>query len=411
MTMHVHWATPEQNCKKSRDITLPYSNFPKPWLHFATLMSVPEQCLRKLVPLNIRLNVCVAALAFGAPVALENANASPFVVSTSDGGFSERADAIQLMMVRDSYRKLKEQQDNTPPAAPIAMPSSEDVPAKDIRGRTLQDDLRDFVESEIKRKNDTTLALETALEFNDVREAQLQLNELLMIDETRRAHEQSIANYWQSLHAVEREQNLWHRALTKNRLPVDLVHGEVVARSEMQFRRAVTQDTPLKDTWRAAYKEWISALIADRNSVVKKIGTSKQRMQEIEYVSRSTPCPSITSTNKSSVTSTHQLGSSRNDAPAKMTGPVPDVNSYYPDASRREGVEGIVVLAMKINERGCPVKAGISGSSGSDELDAAAMRFVEMLSYDPAISNGEYVASTQPLAVNFKIARQSERKD
>jgi TonB family protein len=292
------------------------------------------------------------------------------------------------------------------------MASMADVPAKDVRGRTLQEDLRDFVESEIKRKVDTTLALETALEFNDASEAQFQFNELASIDETRRAHEQAITSYWQSLHAVEREQNLWHRALTKNRLPADMVHGEVVARSELQFRRAVTQDTPLKDTWRAAYKEWISALIADRNSVVKKIGTSKQRMQEVEYLSRSTPCPSVTGTNKSSnINTTHQAGLSRNDSPAKMTGPVPDINSYYPDQSRREGIEGIVVLAMKINERGCPISAAVSGSSGSDELDAAALRFVEMLNYDPAVSNGEYVATTQPIAINFKIARQSEKKD
>jgi TonB family protein len=372
---------------------------------------MPEQSLPKLVPFSLRVSACVVALTIAAPVALENASASPFIPSSRDGGLSERADAIQLMMIRDSYHRVQEMQGNAVSVAPLSMSGIEDISTRDIRGRTLQDDLRDFVESEIKRKADTTLALETALAFNDASEAQLQFNSLISIDETRRAHELAISSYWQSLHSLQREQNLWNRALTKNRLPADLVHGDVVARSELQFRRAVTQDTPLKDTWRAAYREWISALIADRNNVVKKIGTSRQRMQEIEYFSRSTPCPSVSANNRSSVISTHQPGSLRGDAPARMTGPVPDVNSYYPDESRREGVEGIVVLAMKINEHGCPVSAGVSGSSGSDELDAAAMKFVETLKYDPAISNGEYVASTQPIAINFKIARQSERKE
>jgi len=355
--------------------------------------------LRKLMSIN----VCLAAMMMVIPVAVENAGASPLNPLSGDDGFTARADAIQLMLIRDNLKKLRARESEVQSSSqPLTADYSTST---DIRGRSMQDDLRDFVESEVRRESEATRLIEWALQLNDVSEAHRQLTELMSIEETRRAHELAVRNYWQSLNALEREQNLWSRALTKNHLPEDMSHGDVVARSELQFRRAITQDTPLKETWRSAYKEWITALIADRNSVVRRIGTNRQHMQEIQYLSRTTPCPAIAGNTHTSTITPHT------DAPARVSGPVPDINAYYPEESRREGVEGLVVLAMKINAQGCPTSAGISGSSGSDELDAAAMKFAEMITYNPAITNGEYVSSTQPIAINFKLSRQSEKKN
>jgi protein TonB len=79
------------------------------------------------------------------------------------------------------------------------------------------------------------------------------------------------------------------------------------------------------------------------------------------------------------------------------------LEEFYPHNLRVQGVEGLVVLSLKVNSSGCVTQAAVAGSSGSDEFDAAALKWVETASFLPAEKDGKPVDGTGPIAVAFKL--------
>ncbi len=75
----------------------------------------------------------------------------------------------------------------------------------------------------------------------------------------------------------------------------------------------------------------------------------------------------------------------------------------YPRRALREGIEGTVRLTVSIDAMGNVVDVQIAQGSGSAELDRAAQDAVREWRYQPAIHDGQPVASTLEIPVDFKL--------
>jgi protein TonB len=78
----------------------------------------------------------------------------------------------------------------------------------------------------------------------------------------------------------------------------------------------------------------------------------------------------------------------------------------YPEAARRAGEEGTVVLEVEVGADGRPGEITISRRSGSRDLDRAAVDAVRGWTFEPAIRDGKPVASTVQVPVDFRIANR-----
>ena len=84
----------------------------------------------------------------------------------------------------------------------------------------------------------------------------------------------------------------------------------------------------------------------------------------------------------------------------------PNVDDYYPDASRRLGEEGLSVVAICVGPDGKltePPK--IAKSSGHDRLDQAAVKVASVGSgrFKPATEDGKPITKCTDLPIHFKI--------
>lgn len=84
----------------------------------------------------------------------------------------------------------------------------------------------------------------------------------------------------------------------------------------------------------------------------------------------------------------------------------PNVDDYYPDASRRLGEEGLTVVDICVGADGKltePPKVG--KSSGHDRLDQAAVKVAQIGSgrFKPATEDGKPVTKCTQLPIRFKL--------
>ncbi len=88
------------------------------------------------------------------------------------------------------------------------------------------------------------------------------------------------------------------------------------------------------------------------------------------------------------------------DAPPS---PRKKIRPEYPESSRRRGEQGEVLVEMRIDAKGLVEQARIVQSSGFPKLDEAALRAVKSAQFNPAKSQGDSVASTARLKLQFEI--------
>lgn len=77
------------------------------------------------------------------------------------------------------------------------------------------------------------------------------------------------------------------------------------------------------------------------------------------------------------------------------------VDSHYPRAARRAGVEGTAIVEMMVNARGIVVRTRIHESSGSALLDRAAMRLVRAVMFH---APGETRIGLQPIPFRLRAS-------
>jgi len=75
----------------------------------------------------------------------------------------------------------------------------------------------------------------------------------------------------------------------------------------------------------------------------------------------------------------------------------------YPAVARRRGQEGLVLLAVLVNESGAPGQVRVAESSGSSVLDDAALEAVQRWTFVPARRGEKPVAAWVEVPVRFRL--------
>jgi periplasmic protein TonB len=103
------------------------------------------------------------------------------------------------------------------------------------------------------------------------------------------------------------------------------------------------------------------------------------------------------------VDSAAALGAGTSEPPRYEAGGEANPWPRYPAAARRRGIEGEVLVEVRVGADGAPAGVEILRSSGSALLDAAAVEALERWRFEPARSGGQPVAGTVEIPVTFKL--------
>lgn len=79
------------------------------------------------------------------------------------------------------------------------------------------------------------------------------------------------------------------------------------------------------------------------------------------------------------------------------------VKPRYPESARRRGIEGTVLLKMRITAQGRVEELQVERSAGHPDLDHSAMEAVQRWRFEPARRSGEPVAMWVLIPVEFKL--------
>lgn len=75
----------------------------------------------------------------------------------------------------------------------------------------------------------------------------------------------------------------------------------------------------------------------------------------------------------------------------------------YPTSAKRRGTQGKVLLSVVVKTDGTAAAVLVSHSSGSSDLDEAALTAVKQWKFIPARSRGEFVQANVLVPIEFKI--------
>lgn len=349
-----------------------------------------------------RLSRKILVVALLCTASMFNANAWASLSARMDDRMGVQAHAIQLASLRQGmseFRNVLDKARNVPVL--VSMITQLDPNATDLRGRTIADDFRDYVLSrdELSQVSNEMDALDRALSFKDAGEGQVHAQELFDLLSPLDSRRASIAMYWDSQRDVQREQRMWIHSLERNHLNINMLHNKAVVDAEAHLRTVLLNDSPVKESWQDAMKEYISALIDDRNNMARHVGFVHANNSKDAAVS-------VPASGAQTVVAVPVKSGAF--VQAKLKHPLPNLDDYYPAQCQRNGEEGIVILAIQIDKNGTPIGADITGSSGSDSLDDAALVFFKKLTFEPARMDQNPVSTSIRLPINFKL---DERRD
>jgi TonB family protein len=75
----------------------------------------------------------------------------------------------------------------------------------------------------------------------------------------------------------------------------------------------------------------------------------------------------------------------------------------YPEAARKQGAEGVVVLRVTVSSAGMPEMVTLAHSSGRQDFDETAAAHVRRTRFAPALKDGEPVTTTIIFRVRFRL--------
>jgi protein TonB len=76
---------------------------------------------------------------------------------------------------------------------------------------------------------------------------------------------------------------------------------------------------------------------------------------------------------------------------------------FYPPSDKRNGLEAAVLVSVKVSENGCAEQLAIAGSSGTETIDDAAIRYAEALKFLPAAQGNTPTAGQMTFRVKFQL--------
>lgn len=250
----------------------------------------------------------------------------------------------------------------------------------DMRGRTMVDDLEKWVFTP-----QTQSALRRLRELATQSGATARIAEARQLLRTEAERRIAIENYWRQFPAPFWREH-WERFTTANGLPSQPVPPSLLAANQQ-----LVAQLDAGEFARAADPGASRMVIALRESIKEAIPVvvKSRRSQNLKFQARSTPCGASIAPDTA------------RRAPKILGGP--PVESFYPKVSQVRGEEGAVVLRLRISDKGCVRAGAIVVHSGFDELDSAALRWMETAQYSPGFADGRAVAGETPIKVVFRL--------
>ena len=89
--------------------------------------------------------------------------------------------------------------------------------------------------------------------------------------------------------------------------------------------------------------------------------------------------------------------------------PQPNLDDYYPPASKRLGEEGVTRVKVCVSATGRVENASLEESSGIPRLDEAAVRVAKAYGLLPPTENGKAVPGCSSLPIRFKLTGEAGR--
>lgn len=251
-----------------------------------------------------------------------------------------------------------------------AAEQAEGVVGKDIRGRHLSQDVRDFYEAQRARARTVPVGSSAADTF----------------DNQQRQQYQALQDYWHQYPSLTHNRDMWSTFLARNGMPPDTPHENAVTVAENALRGALDSGVPNPE-WSLRAQELRTAYIEERSHALRV-----RTIAAADYRPRASPCsPPASKTTGKSVPAVGRMNRSLAD--------------FWPLESKRLGEEGRVMVSLRVSATGCVVAAAISGSSGSEMLDQAVMHFYETIDFIPAEIDGKAAESTPTLPIIFKLQK------
>ncbi|HMI37864.1 MAG TPA: energy transducer TonB, partial [Steroidobacteraceae bacterium] len=251
-----------------------------------------------------------------------------------------------------SMLKLAEQEDATK--------------GRDLRGRLMSEDLRD------------TLAAARIRFGTPGADPQQLIKD--MYQQTK-----MLWSYWAIVPALRHNREMWSTFLARNHRDLDTPHHPEVLAAEKALMEALQKGEPSEE-WVTLARKLLAAYVQERSAEART-----RPLSDADYHPRLSPCPAP---------ATRTSGLSQ--VIVEKMSRTPD--EFYPATSQRQADEGPVIVSMHVSDTGCAIDIAISSSSGSEQLDEAAQRYVETIEFLPAEKKGKPVSAVKQLRVMFKLA-------
>ena len=255
---------------------------------------------------------------------------------------------------------------------------------QDFRGRTIHDDLEQWVLStDSRRKLDELRGRALAAEYlGDARQL-LQSATHLVDEQTRRGND--VWQYWNSHLPAPYWRRYWHQLYAANGRAEEPPDSMLLA-IEQRITRAL-EEGEFKQAAQVA-DELDDLLGESLNLASGRISSALTTAPA--FVPRRTPCP------PGSV-------APNGDRARILRGE--SIESFYPPDAVHRGEQGSVILIAEIDTTGCAKSVAIKVRSGVESLDAAALQWFETAQFSPAAQGGKPVPAKIAWKVRFVLQK------
>jgi serine protease Do len=258
--------------------------------------------------------------------------------------------------------------------------SYDSVAGADIRGRTFSEDVTDYIIA-VYRKSVQSPDAGSKEPAKPTPGAE----SFEALGEELAGRQEALQSYWKIAPMMMHNRNLWQDFLARNGMAATTQHDAQVLAAEAALRAELAGGDP-NPRWSELAAALRDAYVAERGRLVSHAVIPRRPLQP-----RTTPCPP-----PASQTSGRAL-----PAPLPLTS---SLEEFYPPEMRRLGIEGVVMVRIRIDAGGCVSALGVIGSSGSDALDQAALQMAETQAFFPAERNGHAATVEAAEPINFKLS-------
>lgn len=272
---------------------------------------------------------------------------------------------------------------------------------RDIRGREFTDDLHQFVLTSALRDQlvQRYRAINAADDAGDSTQSQATRDDYQQQMQQVMDSLQIYFDYWSSASAEMNASDRWRGFIARNHLPTDTATPMQAMELEHQIETQ-WKDSPPDSALLSAVRRLRSTYEQDISRLTQQLALTV-RDSDLAFSPSASEC-AARSLERSAIFTEPPKDS--NVAASHVSKSLHDPDDYYPATSQRQFESGSVIVAMHIGSDGCVLSAALAVSSGSEELDDAAIHYAnEGLQFAPATIDGKAVPAPKRVVVTFKL--------